>query len=194
VSSETCYRGSVKFRFNEAKATQAAGFLLRLRGGRMKYLKLIKLLYIADREALSRWGKPVTTDRYVSMREGPVVSNIYNLIGSEPMPYEQSIWHKYIRTVADWDVELVASPSAEELSQAEEDLLKEIFEAHGHKNRWLLVSETHKFPEWKDPGTSSLSISYREILKGLDKSEEEVSATLEELKAMIAAHDVLQPA
>jgi uncharacterized phage-associated protein len=160
----------------------------------MKYLKLIKLLYIADREALSRWGKPVTTDRYVSMKEGPVVSNIYNLIGSEPMPYEQSIWHQYIRTVADWDVELVASPSAEELSQAEEDLLKEIFEAHGYKNRWLLVSETHKFPEWKDPGTSSLSISYREILKGLNKSEEEVSATLEELKAMIAAHNVLQPA
>ena len=37
-------------RFNEVKATQAAARLLRNRGGRMKYLKLIKLLYLADRE------------------------------------------------------------------------------------------------------------------------------------------------
>ena len=28
----------------------------------MKYLKLIKRLYLADREALSRWGRPITTD------------------------------------------------------------------------------------------------------------------------------------
>lgn len=158
----------------------------------MKYLKLIKLLYIADREALSRWGKPITTDRYVSMKEGPVVSNIYNLIGSEPMPDGQSIWHKHIKKVADWDVQLLGDPSNDELSRAEENLLKEIFDAHGHKNRWLLVRETHKFPEWTDPGTSSSIITYREILKALNKSDEEVSATLGELKSMIAAQRVLQ--
>src|ERR1700730_3643333 len=109
----------VRFSFNEAKATQAAARLLMLRGGRMKYLKLIKLLYIADREALLRWGKPITTDRYVSMKEGPVVSNIYNLIGSEPMPDEQSIWHNHIKKVADWDVELVGQPPNDEMSRAE---------------------------------------------------------------------------
>jgi uncharacterized phage-associated protein len=160
----------------------------------MKYLKLIKLLYIADREALSRWGKPITTDRYVSMKEGPVVSNIYNLIGSEPMPDGQSIWHNYIKKVADWDVQLVGDPPNDELSRAEEDLLEEIFQVHGHKNRWLLVRETHKFPEWTDPGTSSATITYREILKALNKSDEEVSATLGELKSMIAAQRILQTA
>ena len=160
----------------------------------MKYLKLIKLLYIADREALARWGKPITTDRYVSMKEGPVVSNVYNLIGSEPLPYEQSIWHKHIRTVADWDVELVSDPSNDELSQAEEDLLQEVFRSHGHKNRWTLVEETHRFAEWKAPGTSSIQITYREILKALHKDEKEISANLAELKSMIAAQRVLQPA
>jgi len=33
-------------RFNEVKATQAAARLLRNRGGRMSYMKLIKLLYL----------------------------------------------------------------------------------------------------------------------------------------------------
>ena len=32
----------------------------------MSYMKLIKLLYLADREALARWGRPITTDQYVS--------------------------------------------------------------------------------------------------------------------------------
>jgi len=37
----------------------------------MHYVKLIKLLYLADREALLRWGAPITTDRYVSMTMDP---------------------------------------------------------------------------------------------------------------------------
>ncbi|HYL73381.1 MAG TPA: Panacea domain-containing protein [Bryobacteraceae bacterium] len=182
----------MRFRFNEAKATEAAASFLRLRGGRMKYLKLIKLLYIADREALARWGRPISTDRYVSMREGPVTSNVYNLIVSEPMPSEQSIWKTHIRTVADWDVELISDPGNDELSRSETALLAEIFDQHGYKNRWDLVRETHKFPEWKDPGTSSTPITYREILRSL-KSSEEASADLEELKSMIAAERIIQP-
>ena len=60
-------------RFNERRATEAAARFLKLRGGRMSYLKLIKLIYFLDREALLRWGRPVTGDRYVSMDNGPVV-------------------------------------------------------------------------------------------------------------------------
>ena len=33
----------------------------------MSYMKLLKLLHLVDREALLRWGRPVSTDRYVSM-------------------------------------------------------------------------------------------------------------------------------
>ena len=183
----------MRLRFNEAKATQASALLLGMRGGRMKYLKLIKLLYIADREALRRWGRPITTDRYVSMRDGPVVSNVYNLIVSEPSPWEQSIWHQHIRTVSDWDVELVGEVPLDELSNAEEALLRDIFQEHGHKNRWTIVDETHKFPEWKNAGTSSTQITYREILKALNKSEQEISTDIEELKSIIAAQRILQP-
>jgi uncharacterized phage-associated protein len=188
------YHMSVKLRFNEQKATQVAAHLLKLCGGRMKFLKLIKLLYIADREALARWGRPVTTDRHVSMKNGPVGSNIYNLIGSEPIPGEASIWHRHISRSSAWTVSLIADPSNDELSAAEERLLGEVFKIHGHKDRWVLVEETHKFPEWTDPGSSSIPITYREILKAVKGSDAEVSADLEELKSMIAAQRVLQPA
>ncbi len=79
-------------RFNERRATEAAAKFLKLRGGRMSYLKLIKLLYLLDREALLRWGRPVTTDRYVSMDNGPVVSRIYDLIREEPAPGTDPVW------------------------------------------------------------------------------------------------------
>ena len=36
----------------------------------MSYMKLIKLLYLADREALAQWGRSISIDTYVSMDKG----------------------------------------------------------------------------------------------------------------------------
>src|SRR5260370_12146701 len=81
---------AVNLPFNERKATEAAAHLLKLRGGRMSYMKLIKLLYLADREALLRFGCPITTVRYVSIDRGPVLSRVLNLISEEREPAPQS--------------------------------------------------------------------------------------------------------
>ena len=59
-------------RFNERRATEAAARFLKLRGGRMSYLKLIKLLYLLDREALLRWGRPV--ERFVRDHPGTTLA------------------------------------------------------------------------------------------------------------------------
>ena len=86
------YGCAMRLPFNEKKATQAAAYLLRLRGGRMSYMKLIKLLYLADRISLNRRGRPITTDRYVSMDRGPVLSRTLNLITEERDPAAPSFW------------------------------------------------------------------------------------------------------
>ncbi|WP_419167442.1 hypothetical protein [Candidatus Palauibacter sp.] len=49
-------------RYKQAKTTQLAGEFLRLAGGRMSYMKLIKLLYLVDRRSLLERGVPVTYD------------------------------------------------------------------------------------------------------------------------------------
>lgn len=61
----------MEFIFDEHKATQAAAYLLRRGGGRMRYMKLIKLLYLADRTALIETGSPITGDRFVAMKLVP---------------------------------------------------------------------------------------------------------------------------
>lgn len=150
----------------------------------MKYLKLIKLLYLAEREALSRWGRPITTDNYVSMDNGPVLSQILKRIDDGAAPGEPTFWTSHIVPCGDWDVVLTADPAAGQLSKAEDRVLDEIFEQHGHRNRWDIVSYVHTLPEWQDPAGSAIPIAYRDILKALKKSNEEIGAIEAELEEL----------
>ncbi len=176
-------------RFDEAKATQAAARFIALRGGQIHYLKLIKLLYIADREALLRWGIPITTDRYVSMDHGPVVSRIYSMITEErPKP----IWEKYISApMGEYEVKLLAEAPDDKLSRAEEKLIEEVFQKYGHWSRWKLRDFVHRFPEWKDPQGSSTPIHIKEILRAGGGNDDDIRAIIAELRSMTAAEEAL---
>jgi uncharacterized phage-associated protein len=57
----------VRFPFDERKAAQAAAYLLKKHDGRLNFMKLIKLLYLADRKSLLENGKPITGDRMLAM-------------------------------------------------------------------------------------------------------------------------------
>ena|ERR1039458_9563138 len=165
-------------RFDEQKVTEAAAFLLELRGGCMHYIKLIKLLYIADRQAFSEWGNPISNDNYVSMDNGPVLSQTYNLIKDGGR-----FWSEYISApFGDYEVELNSSlQSKRKLSPAEEDILNRVFTEYGHQNRWRIVDYMHTLPEWKDPGGSSTPISIRDILQALNESDENIQAIVSEI-------------
>lgn len=175
--------------FNEKKATEIAAFLLKMRGGRMSYLKLIKLLYLADREALSRWGFSVTNDRHVSMPHGPVVSNTYNLMMDDA---EKPFWSKFISApLGDYELELIAECPTDKMSRAEERLLAEIFERYGHMTRWQLRDYTHGLPEWHDPHGSSLPISVDEILEAQGLSTADIEAITNDIKQVEKAEHLL---
>ena len=180
----------MRLRFNERKATQSAARLLQLRGGRMSYLKLIKLLYLADREALLRWGRPITTDRFVSMEGGPVLSRLLDLVSDGDDPGGPRIWAKHISAPANFEVELKSEAGRDELSNAEIELLDEIFKRYGNKNRWELVDLTHKPPEWKDLQGSAIPITFRDILNAGGKTELEIAAIEDELEGVALAETV----
>ncbi len=165
--------------FDERKATEAAAHLLHLRGGRMHFLKLLKLLYISDREALHRWGIPISHDNYVSMDHGPVLSQTYNLIRDGGSRF----WSEHISApFGDYEICLTKEkPAIQKLSRAEESLLNEMFDRYGKANRWDLVEETHKFAEWDDPHGSSIPISIKDILTALGEQEEDIEAIVAEL-------------
>src|SRR5438552_1173164 len=93
--------------FSEARVAQMSAYLLKRRGGRMAYLKLLKLLYLADRQSMSRYGESISGDCMVAMPHGPVLSRTYDLIlcGSLPTVAEDG-WNEWIQAESNYEVSL----------------------------------------------------------------------------------------
>ncbi len=165
--------------FNEKKATQVAAKFLASAGQRLPYMSLLKLMYITDREALRRWGTPVTNDRYVSMKLGPVLSGVYDLL---VVPRESpTYWDRHISSPEKYEVFLLGDPGDDQLSPAEEDLLTEIFATYGHQSQWQLSDLTHEFQEWVDPEGSSSPIEVKDILSAVGVNDREADLIVREL-------------
>lgn len=151
----------------------------------MSYMKLIKLLYLADREALARWGRTITTDSYVSMKHGPVLSQLLDLITEGPNPGEgDTVWTRHISEPEHFEVSLKSDPAGDLLSEAEDELLDEIYRKFGRLTRWQLVDFVHTLPEWKDPKGSAFPLPIADILRAQHKPAEEIRAIEEDLKAL----------
>jgi hypothetical protein len=181
-------------RFNEKKTTQAAARFLALAGGGMNYMLLIKLLYLLDRRSLSRWGRPVTGDDYFSMKYGPVLSEVLDLITGMPDPNCASYWAKHISDPVHYDVELTADPGDDELSEAEEDVIEATFKKFGCYNQFDLAAHLHQMlEEWQPVEHGRIPITYGDILKAIKKSPEEIAAIEEELSSLSDVERMFSP-
>jgi len=157
----------------------------------MSYMKLIKLLYFADRKALLRWGSPITADTFYSMDRGPVLSRVHDLVTEGASPQEPHFWEQHLQPYGDHEVRMVADPSNGELSEAEEELLVEVFERFGKLGRWAIVDESHKLPEWEDPQGGRIPIRYADILRFGKKTPQQIEAILGDLCASEYVHKAL---
>lgn len=153
--------------FKERRVAQMAAYLLSLGEGRMKHLKLIKLMYLADRESMKRHGQPISGDRYVSMGLGPVLSQTLDLINGAA-EFSEGDWNHWIADKADYAVSLkrkAVRAALDELSDVDLDVLRDVYGKFGRKSGWDLVDYTHRYcAEWKDPNGSSVPIGYEDIL------------------------------
>src|SRR5207245_2612690 len=70
--------GHIRFAYDQQKASELAAHFLLVAGGSMPMLKLLKLMYHADRTSLIETGFPVTGDTIVAMDNGPVLSKTYD--------------------------------------------------------------------------------------------------------------------
>jgi len=174
--------------FKEDKVTQASAIFLEKSGGKMKFIKLIKLIYLTDRAAYAERGKSVSEDEYYSMFHGPVPSNTYNLIqyasdrlieGSawiNDIKNFGQVWEDYIKDAEDHQVELQNHPKFEALSDYELELLERIYKEFGEYEAWDLVDHLHEvLPEWDEVERNSRKdLPIEQILqRGLKKPKSE---------------------
>jgi uncharacterized phage-associated protein len=167
------------FRFHFEKTLQAAGVLLGFAKDRMEYMRLLKLLYIADRELLAETGRTITGDHVVAMKHGPVLSRVYDIIKGESA--RSSEWAEYIRTDHK-DIERRQTIKRDLLTRAEVEKLLEVSERHADDTVWDICDKTHDFEEWKKtytPGTS-IPIPWDEVLNAQGKGHFVESAEKDE--------------
>lgn len=173
--------------YDESRAAEAAAWLLCRRGAPMTFLKLLKLLYMADRESLRLRGVPLTGDAMVSMDKGPVLSRTYDLIrGSGTDPAAQARWNAYVcrPDPNGWIVKSRVEPAATggdtdwfpSLSESDRDILNSTDAAYGAMTESELIEVGHQLPEWEDPKGSSIRIDPVRILEDVGMSPEQIRA------------------
>jgi len=168
--------------FNERKAAQiAARFLTSAPGRTLPYMKLIKLMYLVDRESIRRWGAPATDDSYYAMNYGMVLSRVKELINEGE---GTGAWTETVSAPIGYDVNLVGDPGVDELSRAERALIDEIQATYGHLTRWDLSELTHTFPEWKHPNGGATPVRLFRIAMALGFSDEEAREVEREASGM----------
>lgn len=173
--------------FDEQKAANAAAYFLFRSGGpmEMEVLKLMKLLYLAERRSFELFGEPLIGDRLVSMPHGPVLSLTYNHMNGE-LDSAPGGWDDWIGGRFDHMLGLCAgreirSPEQDLLALSELDLeiLDAVWRDFGHMSAFELRDYTHRYcPEWRDPRGSMIPMTYGDLFQALEFSQERANEAL----------------
>jgi uncharacterized phage-associated protein len=158
--------------FDRAKAVQASAVIAVAEGKRLSKLRLLKLLYIADRRSLRETGRPILGSKAVAMPHGPLHSDVLNLIdGKLPNPRE---WDRHFKRVGKRDVELFRPADNSTLSKYDIELLQDVVRLHEEINDYDLSKLTHDFQEWDKfykKGTSTV-IPLEEIIDAVGRTDD----------------------
>lgn len=159
-----------KLRFDKLLA--ATGVLFREENrDRMNYMRLLKLLYFAEREFLRVSGRPIVGGRVIAMERGPVLEEVYDLIRDQHVDLQR--WSSFF-VREHYDLRMLKNPGVQSLSRKEIEVLQGVARAHEDKDEWMVVEEAHQLEEWKThaPGKSSRPIPLEDILKAVGRGKD----------------------
>lgn len=165
-------------------------FYLLKKTGPADKIKLIKLVYLADKYHLLRYGRTVTGDEYFAMEHGPVGSTIKDVLGFDDLyltENERSYLEKLIeRSDANWfSSKEGAVCEFGMLSDTDKEALNFVIDKFSSMGQWDLRDYTHEYPEWKQ---------YKDLLKNhlskriRIKTEELLSLLPNDILAVPAEH------
>lgn len=169
-------------RFDSQKAIQAIGVILRNHPHTWaSKLRILKLLYIAERESIRDIGHPLIGSRVVAMAHGPLHSRILDLINGADADEPSFSAHFCL---LGYMVRMTDDPGVGSLSVYEVEKLQEVCNRCATVNDWELAQEiTHTFDEWKKcyrPGTSTI-IPIEDIIDAVGRGPDK-AAILDDLR------------
>ncbi len=116
-------------------------------------IKLVKLIYLADKYHLIRYGRTITNDDYYAMEHGPVGMTVKDVlsfdsfnISSKAYKYASSLLEKIDNT--NFRAKTGAKVAFDMLSESDKDALDFTIKTFGRMGQWKLRDYTHQYPEW----------------------------------------------
>ena len=165
------------FDFDIRKAIAAVAFLAQREGGELDMFLSLKMLYLADKEALIRWGKTITGDAFVSMPKGPVLSKTYNLFKGEDWSAYQAEWDSVFSERVNNSIRVLKEVDIDLLSEREMEVLENARRRIHEVAPWQVADWLHQTcPEWSDPHGSLAPIDPATILRNAGKTDSEIEA------------------
>lgn len=123
--------------YRSEKAAQAAASFLLRGGKKMDKLKLVKLLYLTERESVQHRGRLMLYDEYYSLPHGPVCfSSLNGLNGA----LDKERWSKYIIRDGRQDVYVcdnISDDSLDQLSGSDISIIERVWGRFG----WMTASQ-----------------------------------------------------
>jgi len=143
----------LRFQVSYEKATQALNFMATKDGGRISKLKAIKLIFLADRYHLRKYGRPVVGDQYFAMEHGPVPSVTKDLADKSRYlsDREKEYAERFIETDDDKRLTLSSVEDVDQdvFSDSDIEALNFVWKGYGSLEQWALKNITHAYPEWQ---------------------------------------------
>jgi len=159
----------IYFQFNEQKAIEVIIYL----ASRIKnpdIYSICKLLYLADKTNLEKYGRFIFGDTYSAMEKGATPSNAYNLLKEKPPSTRDSF------SVSAYNVSVLREPNLEYLSKSDLESLDEIINIYENLPNWRKSEDAHDDAwrsSWEKRGhKKSAPIPIENIAKLFDNVEE----------------------
>jgi uncharacterized phage-associated protein len=182
------------------KVTQALNFFAQKKDGKINKMKAIKLIYLADRLHLRKYGRPVVGDIYWAMKLGPVGSRAKDVAELAAIPQGFLAYaKKYIKPV-DEKKQTLSSLKPVDLdvfSKTDVECLQAVYAEFSDKDQFELAEITHKFPEWLkhkkqlDAGTKRVKMDYHDFFTNTPKADDFFVENSEDLNL---ARDIFEEA
>lgn len=159
----------MNFPFVAEKLTEVAAIFVDKCGREVEVLKLVKLLYLAERKSFERRGGPIFGGSYFSLPHGPITSEGLDLINGRGDEVDQAYWDEAITRRNGNDLQLKRDPRTAKVSAAERLILDEIFSEHGGRTAGELRNWCHRnLPEYEEVEQGRRPITTKELGLAVD--------------------------
>jgi uncharacterized phage-associated protein len=168
--------------FEIKKMLQVISYLLSLNNGKMDFLKLMKELYLIDRESIAERDTSISGDVYYSLPHGPILSVTKNLLDDLKTENadENNLLKDFLKSIKNpkynkiYDIVLKEVPEYDLLSEKDKEYIEKVSKQFKKYSAKDIENYTHNLPEWIDPNGSNIKIRFQDIMRALGKSEDEI--------------------